>query len=107
MTVKEILAEVESRTQTRDRGQGQQHKTIRGQRPTLSKPRTGMLEAMAKDQEHNAQVFLKKQLQSLHKFTAMSLARSPARRRKKKVMTLAHFLTNQKKCCFRPQTGHF
>ena len=41
------------------RGRGQGHKTIRGQGPTLSRPRTGMLEAKAKDQEHNAQVFSK------------------------------------------------
>ena len=49
------------------RGQGQGHKKIRGQgqgQPfrgqTLSRPRTGMLEAKAKDQGHKAQVLSKK-----------------------------------------------
>ena len=49
------------------RGQGQGHKKIQGQgqgQPfrgqTLSRPRTGMLEAKAKDQGHKAQVLSKK-----------------------------------------------
>ena len=61
-------AEVESRTQgsrprprtqKKIRGQGQgQGQPFRGQ--TLSRPRTGMLEAKAKDQGHKAQVLSKK-----------------------------------------------
>ena len=56
------------------RGQGQGHKKIRGQgqgQPfrgqTLSRPRTGMLEAKAKDQGHKAQVLSKKKKKGLHK----------------------------------------
>ena len=71
------------------RGQDQGQKTIRGQEPTLSGPRTGMLEAKAKDQGHNAQVFSKKKV-------FINLPRSLWRvlqdEEKKKVMTLAHFL---------------
>ena len=47
------------RTQKKLRGQGQgQGQPFRGQ--TLSRPRTGMLEAKAKDQGHKAQVLSKK-----------------------------------------------
>ena len=49
------------------RGLRQGHKKIRGQgqeqlfrEQTLSRPRTGMLEAKAKDQEHRRQVFYEK-----------------------------------------------
>ena len=51
------------------RGQGQGHKKIRGQgqgQPfrgqTLSRPRTGMLEAKAKDQGHSRMCFPKKKV---------------------------------------------
>ena len=47
MNVKEIISRRSRRHKARGRGQG--HKTIRGQGPTLSRPRTGMLEAKAKD----------------------------------------------------------
>ena len=67
-------AEVESRTQgsrprprtqKKIRGQGQ-GQPFRGQ--TLSRPRTGMLEAKAKDQGHKAQVLSKKKKKKgLHK----------------------------------------
>ena len=46
------------------RGQGQ-GQPFRGQ--TLSRPRTGMLEAKAKDQGHKAQVLSKKKKKGLHK----------------------------------------
>ena len=57
------------------RGQGQGHKKIRGQgqgQPfrgqTLSRPRTGMLEAKAKDQGHKAKCSpKKKKKKGLHK----------------------------------------
>ena len=54
----------EGQGQNKIRGQGP---TFRGQ--TLSRPRTGMLEAKAKDQWHNAQVFFKKK-RSSRKFSA-------------------------------------
>ena len=72
------------------RGQGQGHKKIRGQgqgqgQPfrgqTLSRPRTGMLEAKAKDQGHKAQVLSKKKKKrSSQKFSR----RSPKKKKKKK-----------------------
>ena len=70
------------------RGQGQGHKKIRGQgqgQPfrgqTLSRPRTGMLEAKAKDQGHKAQVLSKKKKnRSSQKF----FRRSPKKKKKKK-----------------------
>ena len=51
------------------RGQGQEHKKTRGQEQlfreqTLSRPRAGMLEAKAKDQEHRRQVFYEKKSSS-------------------------------------------
>ena len=56
------------------KARGQGHKKIRGQgqgQPfrgqTLSRPRTGMLEAKAKDQGHKAQVLSKKKKKGLHK----------------------------------------
>ena len=52
------------RTQKKIRGQGQ-GQPFRGQ--TLSRPRTGMLEAKAKDQGHKAQVLSKKKKKGLHK----------------------------------------
>ena len=65
------------------RGQGQGHKKIRGQgqgQPfrgqTLSRPRTGMLEAKAKDQVHKAQVLSKKKKRSSQKFFKRSLLKN-------------------------------
>ena len=70
-----LQAEVESRTQgsrprprtqKKIRGQGQgQGQPFRGQ--TLSRPRTGMLEAKAKDQGHKAKCSPKKKKKGLHK----------------------------------------
>ena len=63
------------------RGQGQgQGQPFRGQ--TLSRPRTGMLEAKAKDQGHKAQVLSKKKKKkrSSQKF----FRRSPKKKKKKK-----------------------
>ena len=70
------------------RGQGQGHKKIRGQGQgqgqgqghpfrgqTLSRPRTGMLEAKAKDQGHKAQVLSKKKKKK--RFSQKFFKRSP------------------------------
>ena len=64
-------ADVDSRTKAR--GQGQGHKKIRGQgQPfrgqTLSRPRTGMLEAKAKDQGHKRKCSQKKKRSSKNLF---------------------------------------
>ena len=64
------------RTQKKIRGQGQ-GQPFRGQ--TLSRPRTGMLEAKAKDQGHKAQVLSKKK-RSSQKF----FRRSPKKKKKKR-----------------------
>ena len=72
------------RTQKKIRGQGQgQGQPFRGQ--TLSRPRTGMLEAKAKDQGHKAQVlFKKKKKKGLHKNFSSDLQK---KKKKKKVST--------------------
>ena len=87
----------------RGQGQGQGHKKIRGQgqgqgQPfrgqTLSRPRTGMLEAKAKDQGHKAQVLSKKKKKrSSQKF----FRRSPLKNVFQKIFQPLHkFLTFQK-----------
>ena len=76
------------------RGQGQGHKKIRGQgQPfrgqTLSRPRTGMLEAKAKDQGHKRKCSPKKKKRSSQKF----FKRSP----KKKVFSKIFQAISKKK----------
>ena len=75
--VKDTRLEAKAKDTKKIRGQGQ-GQPFRGQ--TLSRPRTGMLEAKAKDQGHKAQVLSKKK-RSLQKF----FRRSP--KKKKKVFT--------------------
>ena len=58
----EARAKAKDRKKIRGQGQGQ---PFRGQ--TLSRPRTGMLEAKAKDQGQKAQVLSKKKKKGLHK----------------------------------------
>ena len=62
-----LEAKAKAKDTKKIRGQGQgQGQPFRGQ--TLSRPRTGMLEAKAKDQGHKAQVlFKKKKKKGLHK----------------------------------------
>ena len=73
----EAKAKAKDTKKIRGQGQGQ---PFRGQ--TLSRPRTGMLEAKAKDQGHKAQVLSKKKKKkrSSQKF----FRRSPKRKKKKK-----------------------
>ena len=87
------------RTHKKIRGQGQgQGQPFRGQ--TLSRPRTGMLEAKAKDQGHKAQVLSKKKkkkkglhknfsgdLQKKKRSSQKFFRRSPKKKKKKKVFT--------------------
>ena len=63
--VEDTRLEAKAKDTKKIRGQGQgQGQPFRGQ--TLSRPRTGMLEAKAKDQGHKAQVLSKKK-KGLHK----------------------------------------
>ena len=72
----EAKAKAKDTKKIRGQGQGQ---PFRGQ--TLSRPRTGMLEAKAKDQGHKAQVLSKKKKKrSSQKF----FRRSPKKKKKKK-----------------------
>ena len=64
--VEDTRLEAKAKDTKKIRGQGQgQGQPFRGQ--TLSRPRTGMLEAKAKDQGHKAQVLSKKKKKGLHK----------------------------------------
>ena len=76
----EAKAKAKAKVTKKIRGQGQgQGQPFRGQ--TLSRPRTGMLEAKAKDQGHKAQVLSKKKKKrSLQKF----FRRSQKKKKKKK-----------------------
>ena len=61
-----LEAKAKAKDTKKIRGQGQgQGQPFRGQ--TLSRPRTGMLEAKAKDQGHKAQVLSKNKKKGLHK----------------------------------------
>ena len=74
--VEDTRLEAKAKDTKKIRGQGQ---PFRGQ--TLSRPRTGMLEAKAKDQGHKAQVLSKKKKKrSSQKF----FRRSPKKKKKKK-----------------------
>ena len=73
-----LEAKAKAKDTKKIRGQGQ---PFRGQ--TLSRPRTGMLEAKAKDQGHKAQVLSKKKKK---RFSQKFFRRSP-KKKKKKVFT--------------------
>ena len=62
--VENTRLEAKAKDTKKIRGQGE-GQPFRGQ--TLSRPRTGMLEAKAKDQGHKAQVLSKKKKKGLHK----------------------------------------
>ena len=76
-----LEAKAKAKDTKKIRGQGQgQGQPFRGQ--TLSKPRTGMLEAKAKDQGHKAQVLSKKKKKKV--FTKIFQAISKKKKKKKK-----------------------
>ena len=78
---KRLEAKAKDTKKIRGQGQGQ---PFRGQ--TLSRPRTGMLEAKAKDQGHKAQVLSKKKKKKgLHKNFSGDLQKK--KKKKKKVFT--------------------
>ena len=75
----EAKAKAKDTKKIRGQGQGQ---PFRGQ--TLSRPRTGMLEAKAKDQGHKAQVLSKKKKKKKKVFTNIFQAISKKKKKKKK-----------------------
>ena len=78
-----LQAKAKAKDTKKIRGQGQ-GQPFRGQ--TLSRPRTGMLEAKAKDQGHKAQVLSKKKKKKgLHKNFSGDLQKK--KKKKKKVFT--------------------
>ena len=78
--VEDTRLEAKAKDTKKIRGQGQgQGQPFRGQ--TLSRPRTGMLEAKAKDQGHKAQVLSKKKKKV---FTKIFQAISKKKKKKKK-----------------------
>ena len=74
----EAKAKAKDRKKIRGQGQGQEQ-PFRGQ--TLSRPRTGMLEAKAKDQGHKAQVLSKKKKKKV--FTKIFQAISKKKKKKR------------------------
>ena len=75
----EAKAKAKDTKKIRGQGQGQ---PFRGQ--TLSRPRTGMLEAKAKDQGHKAQVLSKKKKKKgLHKNFSGDLQKKKKKKKKK------------------------
>ena len=85
--VENTRLEAKAKDTKKIRGQGQgQGQPFRGQ--TLSRPRTGMLEAKAKDQGHKAQVLSKKKKKrSSQKFFRRSPKKRKKKEKKKKVFT--------------------
>ena len=76
-----LEAKAKAKDTKKIRGQGQgQGQPFRGQ--TLSRPRTGMLEAKAKDQGHKAQVLSKKKKKK--KSSQKFFRRSPKKKKKKR-----------------------
>ena len=84
--VEDTRLEAKAKDTKKIRGQGQgQGQPFRGQ--TLSRPRTGMLEAKAKDQGHKAQVLSKKKKKKqkgLHKNFSGDLQKKKKKKKKKK-----------------------
>ena len=77
-----LEAKAKAKDTKKIRGQGQgQGQPFRGQ--TLSRPRTGMLEAKAKDQGHKAQVLSKKKKKGLHKNFSGDLRKKKKKKKKK------------------------
>ena len=72
----EAKAKAKDTKKIRGQGQGQ---PFRGQ--TLSRPRTGMLEAKAKDQGHKAQVLSKKKKKKTKIFQAISKKKKKKKKR--------------------------
>ena len=92
--VEDTRLEAKAKDTKKIRGQGQ-GQPFRGQ--TLSRPRTGMLEAKAKDQGHKAQVLSKKKKKrSSQKF----FRRSQKKKKKKKRSSQKFFKRSPRKNAF-------
>ena len=90
----EAKAKAKDTKKIRGQGQGQ---PFRGQ--TLSRPRTGMLEAKAKDQGHKAQVLSKKKKKK-KVFTNIFQAISKKKKKKKKRSSQKFFKRSPRKNAF-------
>ena len=90
--VEDTRLEAKAKDTKKIRGQGQ-GQPFRGQ--TLSRPRTGMLEAKAKDQGHKAQVLSKKKKKKV--FTKIFQAISKKKKKKKKKVFTKIFQAISKK----------
>ena len=91
--VEDTRLEAKAKDTKKIRGQGQgQGQSFRGQ--TLSRPRTGMLEAKAKDQGHKAQVLSKKKKKV---FTKIFQAISKKKKKKKKKRSSQKFFRRSPK----------
>ena len=103
--VEDTRLEAKAKDTKKIRGQGQgQGQPFRGQ--TLSRPRTGMLEAMAKDQGHKAQVLSKKKKKkkrSSQKF----FKRSPRTNAFQKIFQPLHKILPKSSAVLEPRTGQF
>ena len=81
-----LEAKAKAKDTKKIRGQGQgQGQPFRGQ--TLSRPRTGMLEAKAKDQGHKAQVLSKKKKKKVFTKIFQAISKKKKKKKKKKVFT--------------------
>ena len=100
-----LEAKAKAKDTKKIRGQGQgQGKPFRGQ--TLSRPRTGMLEAKAKDQGHKAQVLSKKKKKKV--FTKIFQAISTKKRFPKNFSSAPQNFNIPKNCAvLEPRTGRF
>ena len=82
--VEDTRLEAKAKDTKKIRGQGQ-GQPFRGQ--TLSRPRTGMLEAKAKDQGHKAQVLSKKKKKKVFTKIFQAISKKKKKKKKKKVFT--------------------
>ena len=103
--VEDTRLEAKAKDTKKIRGQGQgQGQPFRGQ--TLSRPRTGMLEAKAKDQGHKAQVLSKKKKKKV--FTKIFQAISTKKRFPKIFSTAPqNFNFPKNSAVLEPRTGQF
>ena len=92
-----LEAKAKAKDTKKIRGQGQgQGQPFRGQ--TLSRPRTGMLEAKAKDQGHKAQVLSKKKKKKgLHKNFSGDLQKKKKKKKKKGLHKIFQAISTKKR----------
>ena len=100
-----LEAKAKAKDTKKIRGQGQgQGQPFRGQ--TLSRPRTGMLEAKAKDQGHKAQVLSKKKKKKV--FTKIFQAVFTKKRFPKNFSSAPqNFIIPKNRAVLEPRTGQF